>query len=59
MKNLEVWMIVMTRYPKTESEMRCKVEREMMQRLRNYYYEKLINERKSEGNILAEGGEVA
>jgi hypothetical protein len=38
-----LWQIVLTKYPKTVAEFRCKNEKKMMDLLRERYYNQLIN----------------
>lgn len=50
--------MVMTRYPITEGERRCAIEKREMARMRDWYYNKLLNERETTERILAQDREV-
>ena len=50
----KIWREVMTKYPRTESERTCAIERRMMDAVREHYKNKLLNERKAETGILEE-----
>ena len=43
-----LWAIVLTKYPKTVAEIRCKNEKKMMDLLRERFYNRLIEEKKGE-----------
>lgn len=44
----------MVKYPRTEAERKCAIERQMMNALREHYKNKLLNERKAASGILEE-----
>ena len=44
----------MLKYPMTEAERTCAIERRMMDAVREHYKNKLLNERRSEKGILEE-----
>ena len=44
----------MLKYPRTEAERNCAIERRMMDAVREHYKNKLLNERKAETGILEE-----
>ena len=50
--------MVYEKYPKTQAERNCLIERRMMDALRASYKIKLENERKAEEAILDENGET-
>lgn len=50
--------MVMTRYPITEGEKKCAIEKREMKRMREWYYNKLLNEREGTRDILEEGREA-
>ena len=50
----KIWREVMLKYPRTESERTCAIERRMMDAVREHYKNKLLNERKAETGILEE-----
>ena len=50
----KIWREVMLKYPRTEAERICAIERRMMDAVREHYKNKLINERKAETGILEE-----
>ena len=49
-----IWREVMEKYPRTEAEKICAIERRMMDAVREHYKNKLLNERKAETGILEE-----
>ena len=44
----------MLKYPRTEAERTCAIERKMMDAVREHYKNKLLNERNAEKGILEE-----
>jgi hypothetical protein len=54
----EIWAEVLMKYPKLPSERTCINEKRMMDRLRQAYYEKLLNDTKAETRILHQDGEA-
>jgi hypothetical protein len=50
--------MVYEKYPKTQSERTCLIEKRMMDALRAAYKTRLENERKAEKGILDENGET-
>lgn len=50
---------MMTRYPITAGERKCLIEKREMARMREWYYNKLLDEREAKGSILVEGGEAS
>jgi hypothetical protein len=58
MTNQEAWTIVFSKYPKTEAERKCLIERNMMNAVRNAYFERLLNESKAEADILGKDGKA-
>jgi len=50
----KIWREVMLKYPRTEAERNCAIERRMMDAVREHYKNKLLNERKAETGILEE-----
>jgi hypothetical protein len=52
-----IWAIVLTKYPKTVAEYRCKNERKMMDALRERFYNQLYDS-KRENEILGSMGEA-
>jgi len=50
----KIWREVMLKYPMTEAERTCAIERRMMDAVREHYKNKLLNERRSEKGILEE-----
>jgi hypothetical protein len=49
----EVEILVFEKFPRTDAERRCKIERAMMDVLRNRYRQQLYNEFTRKANILA------
>lgn len=58
MTSQELWAIVFSKYPKTEAECRCLIERNMMNAIRKAYFERLLNESKGKADILGEDGKA-
>ena len=56
MTNQEAWAIVFEKYPKTEAERKCLIERNMMNAVRQAYFTKLKNESEAKADILGENG---
>ena len=56
MRDKELWQIVLTRFPIWEKERTCKMERTLREAARESYYNKLVNERKREEEILGSMG---
>jgi hypothetical protein len=54
-KDSILWQIVLTKYPKTVAEFKCKNEKKMMDLLRERYYNQLYD-RKRENEILGSMG---
>jgi hypothetical protein len=50
--------MVYEKYPKTQAERNCLIEKRMMDALRAAYKTRLENERKAEERILDENGEA-
>jgi len=50
--------MVYEKYPKTQAERNCLIEKRMMDALRAAYKTRLENERKAEEGILDENGET-
>ncbi len=50
--------MVMTKYPKTESERTCLIEKRMMDDVRRAYAKRLENECKAKAGILEKSGEA-
>ena len=55
----KIWREVMLKYPRTEPERTCAIERRMMDAIREHYKNKLLNERNAEKGILDEVREDA
>jgi hypothetical protein len=55
---MTIMEMVYEKYPKTQAERNCLIERRMMDALRASYKIKLENERKAEEAILDENGET-
>jgi hypothetical protein len=53
---MEIWIEVMMIYPKKESERKCKVEKEMMNKLRKSIYQRILNEREAARELLDQSG---
>ena len=49
---MQVWSLVMMKYPKLEIERRCLIEKKMRDLCREEYKNKLMNELKAEAAIL-------
>ena len=49
----EIEILVWEKYPRTQAERKCAIERRMMDRVRDNYRQRLINERIRETQILA------
>lgn len=50
--------MVFSKYPKTEAERKCLIERNMMNAVRKAYFERLLNESTGTADILGEDGEA-
>lgn len=57
MRDQEIWLQVMQRFPKIEKERTCRYERELRNQARESYYNRLYAA-KSKENILERGNEV-
>jgi len=55
---MTIMEMVYEKYPKTQAERTCLIEKRMMDALRAAYKIKLENERKAEKGILDENGEA-
>jgi len=55
---MTIMEMVYEKYPKTQAERNCLIERRMMDALRASYKQKLENERKAEEGILDENREA-
>jgi len=55
---MTIMEMVYEKYPKTQAERTCLIERRMMDALRASYKQKLENERKAKEGILDENGET-
>lgn len=53
-RDLDIWGLVMLKYPKIDNERTCRIEREFRDLARKAYYQKLY-----EKKILAAGNETA
>lgn len=49
--DVEIWALVMERFPKLEKERSCRLEREMRNKARESYYKRLY-EQKAKGELL-------
>lgn len=58
MTKTEIWTIVIAKYPKTESERTCLIEKRMMDDVRRAYAKRLENECKATERVLEESGET-
>lgn len=58
MTKAEIWEIVIAKYPKTDSERTCLIEKRMMGDVRRAYAKRLENEWKAKEGILEESGEA-
>lgn len=52
-RKMEIWKIVMERFPKIEKERTCRMEKEMRDKARQSYYDRLY-EQYSKESILEE-----
>jgi hypothetical protein len=55
---MTIMEMVYEKYPKTQAERNCLIEKRMMDALRAAYKTRLENERKAEEGILDENGET-
>jgi uncharacterized FlgJ-related protein len=55
---MTIMEMVYEKYPKTQAERNCLIEKRMMDALRASYKTRLENERKAEKGILDENGET-
>jgi phage pi2 protein 07 len=54
----QIWIMVIAKYPKTESERNCLIEKRMMDMVREAYRKRLENECEAKTGILDESGET-